>query len=57
MQSLHSPVLQDRILKDVARAQDLHIQAVPTFFINGEQAHIKLSMEDFVQVIEDHLRK
>ena len=57
MQSLHSPALQDRILKDVARAQDLHIQAVPTFFINGEQAHIKLSMEDFVQVIEDHLRK
>jgi hypothetical protein len=30
---------------------------VPTFFINGEQMHIKLSMEDFVQVIEDHLRK
>jgi protein-disulfide isomerase len=56
-QSLKSPALQERILKDVARAQDLKIQAVPTFFINGEQTHIKLSMEDFVQVIDDHLRK
>jgi protein-disulfide isomerase len=56
-QSMKSPVLQERILKDVAQAQDLKVQAVPTFFINGEQTHIKLSMEDFVQVIEDHLRK
>jgi protein-disulfide isomerase len=57
MASMKSPVLQERILKDVAQAQDLKVQAVPTFFINGEQTHIKLSMEDFVQVIEDHLRK
>ena len=57
MQSMKSPVLQEKILKDVAQAQDLKVQAVPTFFINGEQAHIKLSMEDFVQVIDDHLRK
>jgi protein-disulfide isomerase len=55
--SMKSPTLQERILKDVAQAQDLKVQAVPTFFINGEQTHIKLSMEDFVQVIEDHLRK
>src|ERR1051326_3417855 len=52
-QSMKSPVLQERILKDVAQAQDLKVQAVPSFFINGEQTHIKLSMEDFVQVIED----
>jgi protein-disulfide isomerase len=57
MQSMKSPVLQEKILKDVAQAQDLKVQAVPTFFINGEQARIKLSMEDFVQVIDDHLRK
>ena len=57
MQSMKSPVLQEKILKDVAQAQDLKVQAVPTFFINGEQTHIKLSMEDFVQVIDDHLRK
>jgi len=57
MQSMKSPALQEKILKDVAQAQDLKVQAVPTFFINGEQTHIKLSMEDFVQVIEDHLRK
>ena len=58
MQALHSPALQERILKDVAACRRNRIfEAVPTFFINGEQAHIKLSMEDFVQVIEDHLRK
>jgi protein-disulfide isomerase len=57
VQSLKSPALQERILKDVSRAQDLKIDAVPTFFINGERTHIKLSMEDFVQVIDDHLRK
>jgi len=56
-QSLKSTALQDRILKDVSRAQDLKIDAVPAFFINGERTHIKLSMEDFVQVIDDHLRK
>jgi len=57
MQGLRSPQLQDRILRDVERGQDAKVDAVPTFFINGERAHIKLSMEDFVQVIEAHLPK
>jgi protein-disulfide isomerase len=57
MQGLRSPDLQARILKDVTRGQDARVEAVPTFFINGEQVHIKLSMEDFVQVIEAHLHK
>ena len=57
MQGLRSPDLQARILKDVTRGNDAHVEAVPTFFINGEQVHVKLSMEDFVQVIESHLHK
>ena len=57
MQSLRSPEIQTRILKDVERGQDVKVEAVPTFFINGEQIHVRLSMEDFVQVIESHLHK
>jgi protein-disulfide isomerase len=57
MQAMRSPKLQDRILQDVTRARDLQIDAVPTFFINGERVHINPSMEDFVQVIETHLHK
>jgi protein-disulfide isomerase len=55
-QSLASPALQSRILQDVSKAQDLHVEATPTFFLNGEQIHPKLSMEDLVQLIEAHLR-
>jgi len=54
-QSLHSSALQSKILQDVTQAQDLHIEGTPTFFINGEQIHPKLSMEDLVQLIEAHL--
>jgi protein-disulfide isomerase len=57
MQALRSPELQQRILKDVERAQEAKIDAVPTFFINGERQHIKLSMDDFVQTVESHLHK
>jgi len=52
-----SPVIQQRILQDVERGNKANIQAVPTFFINGQEVHIKLSMEDFVQVIETNLHK
>jgi protein-disulfide isomerase len=57
MQALRSPQVQDRILKDVTSGQDAKVEAVPTFFINGERISVKLSMEDFVQVIEAHLHK
>src|SRR3989449_3453651 len=57
MQGLRSPDLQARILKDVTRGNDAHVEAVPTFFINGEQVHVNRSMEDFVQVIDAHLHK
>ena len=57
MQGLRSPEIQQRILKDVERGQAAKVEATPTFFINGEQIHVRLSMEDFVQVIESHLHK
>jgi protein-disulfide isomerase len=57
MQSMRSPALQTRILQDVTLAENLKIQATPTFFINGEEVHMKLSMEDFVQAVETRLPK
>jgi protein-disulfide isomerase len=54
-QSLSSPALQSRILQDVSKAQELHVEGTPTFFLNGEQIRPKLSMEDLVQLIEAHL--
>lgn len=57
MQALRSPAIQDRILQDVARANQLQINETPTFMIDGQRVYIKASMEDFVQVIEAHLHK
>jgi len=57
MQALRSPAIQDRILQDVARANQLQLNETPTFLIDGQRVYIKASMEDFVQVIEAHLRK
>ena len=57
VQTMDSPVLQQRILKDVEQGDQTKIQAVPTFFIKGQQAYIKPSIEDFVQVVETNLRK
>jgi protein-disulfide isomerase len=57
MQALRSPEIQQRILKDVERGQNAKVEATPTFFINGEQIHVRLSMEDFVQAIDSRLHK
>jgi protein-disulfide isomerase len=57
VQTMESPRLQERILKDVEQGDKGAVQAVPTFFIKGQQVPIKLSMDDFVQVIEAHLKK
>src|SRR5262245_21642691 len=57
VQTMESPRIQERILKDVEQGDKGGVQAVPTFFIKGQQVPIKLSMEDFVQVIESHLKK
>ena len=57
VQTMDSPRFQERILKDVEQGDRAKIQAVPTFFINGQQVHILLSMEDFVRVIEANLHK
>ena len=57
VQTMDNPRLQDRVLQRRPAGRQAVIQAVPTFFINGQQVHIKLSMEDFVQVIDAQLHK
>ena len=56
VQAMESPLIQQRILADVQQGES-SVQAVPTFFIKGQQVPIKLSMEDFVHVIDAHLKK
>jgi protein-disulfide isomerase len=57
VQTMDNPQIQERILRDVQRGDKVNVQAVPTFLINGEQIHVKLGVEDFVQVIEARLKK
>jgi protein-disulfide isomerase len=57
VQTMESDAIRQRILQDVERGDKAKVQAVPTFFINGQEVHIKLGMEDFVQVIEANLHK
>jgi protein-disulfide isomerase len=57
LQDMENPALQERILKDVEQGDKAAIQAVPTFFIKGQQVHIKATTDDFVQVIEANLHK
>jgi NhaA family Na+:H+ antiporter len=57
MQSLRSPALQTRILQDVTLGENVKVQATPTFYINGQEVRLKLSMDDFAQAIESRLKK
>jgi protein-disulfide isomerase len=57
MQAMRSPQLQDRILQDVVRAREANIEAVPTFFIDGQMIHVPLSINAFVDAIEAKLKK
>jgi protein-disulfide isomerase len=57
MQALRSPEIRDRVLKDVVRAREANIEAVPTFFIDGEMIHVPLSIKAFVDVVEARLKK
>jgi protein-disulfide isomerase len=56
MQTIRSPQLQDRVLQDVVRAREGNVEAVPTFFINGQKQNIPLSINAFVEVVEKHLK-
>ena len=55
MQAMRSPQIQDRILQDVVRAQNAKVEAVPTFFIDGQKINVPLGIMPFVDVIESHL--
>ena len=41
-----------KVLQDVVRAREAKIEAVPTFFIDGERIHVPLSINAFVDIIE-----
>ena len=56
MQAMRSPAIQDRILMDVVKAREANVEAVPTFFIDGEQVHAPLSISAFVDIIEARLK-
>ena len=55
MQAMRSPQLQDRVLQDVVRAQQANVEAVPTFFIDGQKQNLPPSITAFVDTIESHL--
>src|SRR5262249_32587154 len=57
LQTMNSPRLKERILKDVEEGDKAKVPAVPTFFVNGQQTHINLSTDDFVRVVEANLHK
>jgi protein-disulfide isomerase len=57
VQAMDNPRLQERILSDVEQGDKVGVQAVPTFFIKGQQIPLKLSIDDFVQVIDAHLHR
>jgi protein-disulfide isomerase len=55
MQAMRSPQLQDRVLQDVVRAQQANVEAVPSFFIDGQKQNLQPSITAFVDTIESHL--
>ena len=57
MQAMRSPEIQERILQDVVRAREAKVEAVPTFFIDGRMLRVRLSIDEFVGVIESELQK
>jgi protein-disulfide isomerase len=56
MQAMRSPQLQDRVLQDVVRAREANVEAVPTFFIDGQRQSLQPSISAFVDTIESHLQ-
>jgi NhaA family Na+:H+ antiporter len=57
MQATRSPDVQSRVLQDVVRARDANINAVPSFFINGEAISLPSNLDAFSAVIQEHLPK
>ena len=57
MQAMRSPVVQDRILQDVGRARDADVEAVPTFFIDGQIIESPPSISEFVKIIDERIHR
>jgi protein-disulfide isomerase len=52
MQAVRSPEMQQKVLEDVIRARDLNIEAVPTFYLNGDIIAPPPSVDEFARQIE-----
>ena len=57
MQSMRSPTTQNRILSDVTRAREAKAPGTPTFYINGKRIETPKGVNEFSQVIQEHLPK
>jgi protein-disulfide isomerase len=52
MQAVRSPETQQKVLADVVRARDLFVEAVPTFYLNGDIIAPPPSVDEFARQIE-----
>jgi len=58
VQAMQKPSLRERVMKDIAIGQAANIQAVPTFFINGERVPEPPQTEEgFAALIDSQLGK
>jgi protein-disulfide isomerase len=54
--ALASPELGQRVAADIEMGQQINIQAVPTFFLNGRKIQPSLAAEDFFALIDAELQ-
>ena len=53
---MHSPACEARITEDMAELQKFHVNATPTFFINGHEVAGAIPKEDFQHAVDDALK-
>ncbi len=57
MQSVRSPVVNQRVLEDVVKAREFTVNETPTFFVNGQKVTTKpQTVDEFSKLIETTLR-
>ena len=54
---MHSTACESRITADMAELQKFHVNATPTFFINGKEIAGALPKEDFQRAIDEALKQ
>lgn len=54
-QSLQSPAIEQRVLADIARAQDAKFSGTPTFLINGRMIPLPVTIDGFSALVRAQL--